>query len=100
MKLSGTQADRGLRTTSRIGNGNFPRASTLIERDIYVDDCLSGENSWDMIVQMTDDLQLVLAREGFAVKGFAFTGRHPMVHLMSTFLKRLTLGFEISDYFA
>ena len=30
-----------------------------------------------MIVQTTDDLQLVLARGGFAVKGFAFSVRHP-----------------------
>ena len=29
-----------------------------------------------MIVQTTDDLQLVLARGGFAVKGFAFSGRY------------------------
>ena len=30
-----------------------------------------------MIVQTIDDLQLVLALGGFAVKGFAFSGRHP-----------------------
>ena len=74
MKSSGNQAESGLRTTDRIESGNFPRASTLIQKDMYVDDCLSGENSWDMIVQTTDDLQLVLARGGFAVKGFAFSG--------------------------
>ena len=61
-----------MRTTARIEIGNLPRASTLIQKDKYVDDCLSGENSWDMIVQTTDDLQLVLARGGFAVKGCIF----------------------------
>ena len=77
VKSSSNQADSGLRTTVRKESGNFLRASTLIQKDMYVDDCLSGENSWDMIVQTTDDLQLVLACGGFAVKGFAFSGRHP-----------------------
>ena len=48
VKSSGNQAESGLRTIAR--------ASTLIQKDIYVEDCFSGENSWNMIVQTTDDL--------------------------------------------
>ena len=66
MKSSGNQAESGSRTTARIESGNFPIASALIQKDKYVD-CLSGENSCDMIVQTTDDLRLVLACGGLVV---------------------------------
>ena len=48
-----------------------------MQKDIYVDDCLSGESSWEKVLSTTDDLQLVLARGGFAVKGFTFSGKDP-----------------------
>ena len=48
-----------------------------MQKDIYVDDCLSGESSWENVLSTTDDLQLVLARGGFAVKGFTFSGKDP-----------------------
>ena len=93
---SGNQAESGLRTTSRIESGNFPRASTLIQKDIYVDDCLSGENSWDMIIQTTDGLQLVLARGGFAGKGFAFDFSNDVVSVNVAGLKWHTKSDKIS----
>ena len=50
VKSSGNQAESGLRKTARIESEKYPRASNVIQKDIYVDDCLSGENSWDTIV--------------------------------------------------
>ena len=47
----------------------------------YVDDCLSGEDSWGKILEITDNLKLPLNRGGFAVKGFTFSGRDPPPNL-------------------
>ena len=77
VKSSGNQAESGLRKTASIESKSYPRASQIIQKDVYVDDCLSGEDSWDSVVSTTDDLQLVLARGGFTVKGFIFSGQHP-----------------------
>ena len=36
VKSSSNQAESGLRTTARIERGNFPKSSTLIQKDIYM----------------------------------------------------------------
>ena len=81
VKSSGNQAERGLRSTARLGSHNYPRINEVVNKDIYVDDCLSGESSWVKVLSTTDDLQVVLARGGFAVKGFAFSGKNPPSNL-------------------
>ena len=83
VKSSGNQAESGLRKTARIESERYPRVSNIIQKDIYVDDCLSGEDSWDNVLSTTDDLQLVLARGGFTVKGFTFSGKDPPCDLSS-----------------
>ena len=50
---------------------------------LFIDNCLSRENSWEDVLSTTDDLQLVLARSGFAVNGFTFSGRDPPSDLSS-----------------
>ena len=75
VKSSGNQAERGLRDTARTVSAEYPRVNNVIQKDIYVDDCLSGDNSWEEVSETTDNLQLVLARGGFAVKGFTFSGK-------------------------
>ena len=45
VKSSGNQSERALRETSRISKDEYPDAYNTIQKDIYVDDCLSGDES-------------------------------------------------------
>ena len=67
-RSSGNQAERGLRETARLVKYEFPRVNEVIQNDIYVDDCLSGEDSLEKVIGATDKLKLALNRGGFAVK--------------------------------
>ena len=49
-------------------------------QDIYVDDCMSGTPSVRRH-QVTDEMQLTLAKGGFSLKGFAMTGEDPPENL-------------------
>ena len=69
VKSSGNQAERGLRETSNLLKDEYPRENEIINKDIYVDDCLSGENSLDKVRETTDNLKLVLNKGGFCLKG-------------------------------
>ena len=43
LKSSKYQAERGLRETVRLSAEEYPKASQIVQNDIYVDDCLSGK---------------------------------------------------------
>ena len=81
VKSSGNQAERGIRETGNLMKEGYPRQNEMIHNDIYVDDCMSGEDSYDAVWETTDALKLVLNKGGFDVKGFTFSGFHPPVHL-------------------
>ena len=59
----------------------YPKQKEIIHEDIYVDDCLSGDDSYDEVCKSTDGLKLVLNRGGFDLKGFTFSGFDPPDHL-------------------
>ena len=52
--------------------------------DIYVDDCLSGEDSLDELFKVTDFLELALRKGGFTLKGITFSGSDHPEHLTET----------------
>ena len=83
VKSSGNQAERGLRETSNLLKDEFPRENEIINKDIYVDDCLSGENLLDKVRETTDNLKLVLNKGGFCLKGLTFSGIDPPKDLSS-----------------
>ena len=76
VKSSGNQAERGIRETGNLMKEGYPRQNEMIHNDIYVDDCTSGEDSYDAVCGTTDALKLVLNKGGFTFSGF-----HPPVHL-------------------
>ena len=43
----------------------IPQSMPNIDKDIYVDDCISGEASRDRVRAVTDELKLVLNKGGF-----------------------------------
>ena len=55
----------------------YPRAHEIVNHDVYVDDCVSGESSEEERMQATDQLQLSLETGGFTLKGFTFSGSDP-----------------------
>ena len=73
VKSSGNQAVNGLRKTANLVKEKYPKEHKIIHQDIYVDDCLSGENNWDNAIKTTDNLKLVLNKGGFCLKGLIFS---------------------------
>ena len=61
--------------------GSYPRQNEIIHKDIYVDDCMSGEDNYDLVCEITDGLKLVLNKGGFDLKGFTFSFFDPPEHL-------------------
>ena len=55
----------------------YPEINQIVQRDIYVDDCLSGEESMKKAMLRADQLELVLNRGGFSLKGVTFSGTDP-----------------------
>ena len=55
---------------------DYPEVCRIIHRDIYVDDCLTGQNS-----DISYQLRIVLKNGGFNLKGFTFFGEPPIENL-------------------
>ena len=77
LRASGNQAESALRKTAALESNSYPKACQVINRDTYVDDCISGTDTEIERDQVCHDLQLVISRGGFALKGFTFTGKDP-----------------------
>ena len=77
VKSSGNQAERALRLTAEHFKSQYGHVNEIIKNDVYVDDCLSGQESTDESFQRADELELVLMHGGFNLKGFTFSGFDP-----------------------
>ena len=58
-----------------------PKAFNIINDDIYVDDCFSGDTSEEGVREKTDELCVALSKGGFDLKGFALSKEDPPEHL-------------------
>lgn len=81
IKSSGNQAERGLRQTAELQKATYPHENEVIRNDIYVDDCLSGENSLNQVYETTDNIKLLLNKGGFNLKGITYSGSDPPEYL-------------------
>ena len=77
MKSSGNQAERALREVSKLSTNEYPEVNEIIQNDVYVDDCLTGENSANLAMQRAHEIEIVLSRGGFSLKGFTFSRQKP-----------------------
>ena len=77
VKSNGNQAERGLRGTTGLSAEEYPQVSQIVQNDIYVDDCSSGEENVEKALQRADELELVLNCGSFTLKGITFTGGDP-----------------------
>ena len=56
----------------------FPEVSHIVQKDIYVDDCLSGAQNLNHAMIRADQTELVInKRGGFSLKGVTFSGKNP-----------------------
>ena len=55
----------------------------IIHKDIYADDCLSGSSRKTSAFKLSDELQIVVNRGGFSLKGFTFSVYPPCGSLSS-----------------
>ena len=53
-----------MRETGCISADEYPEVNDIVQKDIYVDDCLSGGENIKQAVERADKLQLVLSRGG------------------------------------
>ena len=81
IRSSGNQAEYGLRKTAELSKEQYSRVDDIIQKDVYVDDCISGEQSIELAHTRADELLVVLSRGGFTLKGFTFSWQHPDKHL-------------------
>ena len=70
VKPSGNQAEFALRETARLQSEEYPRVYEVVQNDIYVDDCLSGEDTVEGRNTVTENMATVLAKTRFFLKGF------------------------------
>ena len=77
IKSSGNQAEKGLRETAKMSSTEYPLVNQIVQNDIYVDDCLSGEENEQKALERADQVELVLNHGGFSLKGVTFSGKEP-----------------------
>ena len=58
VRISGNQAERAIRETANLFKNKYPRQNEIIQKDTYVDDCLSGENSLNDAKKVREVTQL------------------------------------------
>jgi len=83
VKSSGNQAEHALRQTANIFKDQYPNIHRIINNDVYVDDCMTGEKTLEDASSLADDLELVVNHGGFSLKGFTFSYQKPHESLSS-----------------
>ena len=77
VKSSGNLAERCIRETARLSSDEYPEIYEIVNKDMYVDDCLSEERARELAYTRADELEVVLNKGGFSLKGVAFSGKKP-----------------------
>ena len=74
VRSSGNQAEFALREVARLSSTQYPEAAEIILNDMYVDDCVSGDSSKELVVQRSQELELIGNKGGFQLKGIVLSG--------------------------
>ena len=77
VRSSGNQADRGLKELANLSEDKYPEASNIVKKDMYVDDCISGDVSKDLAIRRFEEIELILNKGGFQLKGVAISNEDP-----------------------
>ena len=60
-----------------MSSTDYPLVNQIVQNDIYVDDCLSGEENEQKALERADQVELVFNRGGLSLKGITFSGKEP-----------------------
>ena len=74
---SGNQAECGLRKIASALEKTYPKACRIIQNDMYVDDCISGDHSKNAALTRSEELETVVNHGGFQLKGVVLSGEDP-----------------------
>ena len=77
MRSSGNLAEYGLRQTVELCKDEFPRAFSVVMQDTYIDNMLSGTESLEETLSLTDELEASMLKGGFHLKGFTISVDNP-----------------------
>ena len=59
----------------------YPEVNEIIQRDVYVDDCITGAHTIEAGHKRADELQIVTSKGAFNLKGITISGEDPPSHL-------------------
>ena len=81
LRPSGNQAEYALSQLGKLSKIEYPEACRIIHEDTYMDDCISGASSHTEAERCIDDLETVLNKGSFSLKGVAMSGKQPPLTL-------------------
>ena len=77
VRSAGNQSEHALREIARLSQDSFPEASNIIINDTYVDDCVSGEDTIKLARKRSQELEHIVNKGGFKLKGIVISGEDP-----------------------
>ena len=97
VKPSGNIAEKAIRLTAEHSRKEFPDVYDVIRHDTYMDDIISGCPSVEEVHKLADDMDIVLGRGGFILKGWTITGSPPLEKLSNDDGKTIFAGGMIQS---
>ena len=77
VKSRDNQAERSLKENAKLSKVEYPKINEIVKNDIYVDNCISGEQSEREALKRANELEVVLNRGGFVLNGITFSNQDP-----------------------
>ena len=68
VKPNVNQSERGLKETAKLSAKEWPEVNHIVHKDICVDNCLPGEQTWNKALERADQIELASSRYGFSIK--------------------------------
>ncbi|XP_078051592.1 uncharacterized protein LOC144477730 [Augochlora pura] len=82
-----------IRTIQQLADdeiADFPYASEILKRDLYVDDLLTSENSLEEVLRIRDEVVELLKRGGFNIRQWASNHNYALDAINEKLLGRIT----------
>ena len=94
VKPSGNQAEFALREVAKLNAEKYPEVSEILHQDVYVDDCITGEESVEKAIIRSKEIEHVVNQGGFQLKGITISGKIPEESLSDDHSSISVAGFK------
>lgn len=88
---------RTLLQLSQDETQNFPRAAEILATDTYVDDIITGANTYEQALSLQKELILLLKSGGFELRKWASNDPRLLSHLPSSDLYNANFQFDLAS---